>query len=487
MLHDVLQLMATTPSSEACIQALLQRTPQITGAASAYFLMLVEPHLNVAIGSVPPDETLISLTKTLGAGIHFNPKLSDGHKSEGWLFAPIQIDQRPAGFLWLACPSTYQPDQAATQDLAALVHALEITAAAAHLRERDEQSQRLLSSVLNSIADPLLVLDDNKTVLLMNPAAQDVFQTNTSQAAGKSVGEMLRVEALLNLIDNPSATLDEWVSETDQTFMPRVEVVYDSDNRPIGQILALRDVTRFKRLNRNQSEFVRIVTHDLRSPLTSMQGFASMMSMAGELNEKQKHFVDRILAGITQITGLVENIQDAGRYDPETGFYEMSRSQLDLTEMVDRIVENHLVPAEKQELSISVDKGQDVPIVYADQHMLERAITNLVDNAIKYTPNGGKITVGVYRRDDNVVVAVKDTGLGINPEQQKHLFERHQRIARQEFKRIKGSGLGLFIVRSVARRHGGEAWVESAEGQGSTFLIRIPLSETNLTGAAQVS
>jgi hypothetical protein len=92
MLHDVLQLMATTPSSEACIQALLQRTQQITGAASAYFLMLVEPHLNVAIGSVPPDETLISLTKTLGAGIHFNPKLSDGHKSEGWLFAPIQID-----------------------------------------------------------------------------------------------------------------------------------------------------------------------------------------------------------------------------------------------------------------------------------------------------------------------------------------------------------------------------------------------------------
>jgi nitrogen-specific signal transduction histidine kinase len=95
------------------------------------------------------------------------------------------------------------------------------------LRERDEQSQRLLSSVLNSIADPLLVLDDNKTVLLMNPAAQDVFQTNTSQAAGKSVGEMLRVEALLNLIDNPSATLDEWVSVSKwsmtQTIVPSVK------------------------------------------------------------------------------------------------------------------------------------------------------------------------------------------------------------------------------------------------------------------------
>lgn len=231
-----------------------------------------------------------------------------------------------------------------------------------------------------------------------------------------------------------------------------------------------------ERVNRNQTESVRIVLHDIRSPLTSMQGFASMLEagMAGELNEKQLHFIDRILAGITTITGLVENIQDAGRYDPQTGFYVMQSEPCDVLEIISRIIKQHLLPAEKQELSLRTDLG-DVPIIHADRTMLERAITNLVDNAIKYTPNGGTVTVSAEREGDHVVVSVKDTGYGISPENQKVLFERHARIERPEHKRVKGSGLGLFIVRSVAQRHGGNAWVESEEGSGSTFRFSVPI------------
>lgn len=243
-----------------------------------------------------------------------------------------------------------------------------------------------------------------------------------------------------------------------------------------------RSQARHERLTRNQSEFTRLVSHDLRSPLTSMQGFASMLesNMVGDLNERQAHFVEKILSGIAQMTSLVDNIQDAGRYDPETGFYEMERSPCDLIEVANRIVNNHLVPAEKQELTISVTSGSDVPIINADPNMLERALTNLVDNAIKYTPNGGKIEVGVRRDGGQVVLSVTDTGYGISPENQKHLFERHVRIPRKEHKRVKGSGLGLFIVRSVAQRHGGRAWVESVEGKGSTFYMSIPLDGANL-------
>lgn len=242
-----------------------------------------------------------------------------------------------------------------------------------------------------------------------------------------------------------------------------------------------RSNARHEKLSRNQYEFMRIVSHDLRSPLTSMQGFASMLEsgMVGELNEKQMHYVDKILSGITQMASLVDNIQDAGRYDPETGFYEMERSQVDLTDIVRRIVSSYLLPAEKQELTIVTAISDDVPIINADVNMLERAIINLVDNAIKYTPNGRQIEVNVRRDSDDVVVRVKDNGLGISPEHQKMLFERHVRIPRQEHKRVKGSGLGLFIVRSVAHRHGGKAWVESILGEGSTFCISIPLNEHN--------
>ncbi|MBC8170536.1 MAG: HAMP domain-containing histidine kinase, partial [Anaerolineae bacterium] len=239
----------------------------------------------------------------------------------------------------------------------------------------------------------------------------------------------------------------------------------------------LRSQARHDKITRNQTEFIRIVSHDLRSPLTSMQGFGSMLEsgMVGSLNEKQLHFVEKILSGVTQMTSLVENIQDAGRYDPENGFYEMERSHCDVIEIVDRIMSNHLVPADKQELTIEKDIADDIPIISADVHMLERAITNLVDNAIKYTPNGGKIVIGVKRHDDNIRFSIQDSGLGISQENQKLLFERHRRIPREEHKRIKGSGLGLFIVRSVAQRHGGDAWVESIEGKGSTFYISIPI------------
>jgi signal transduction histidine kinase len=202
--------------------------------------------------------------------------------------------------------------------------------------------------------------------------------------------------------------------------------------------------------------------------------------MVGELGEKQFQFVEKISAGVIQMAALVENIQDAGRYDPENGVFEMQRAPCDVAEIVDRVAGSQLIPAEKPALKMEHSASDDIPIISADGHMLERALTNLVDNAVKYTPDGGLISVRAYRDDDDIIIAVKDNGLGISPENQKVLFERHRRIAREEFRRIKGSGLGLFIVRSAARRHGGDAWVESQEGVGTTFYMRIPIQGSNI-------
>lgn len=240
---------------------------------------------------------------------------------------------------------------------------------------------------------------------------------------------------------------------------------------------------RHQKLMHNQHEFVRIVSHDLRSPLTSIKGFASMLE-ASEEDEKKRHFAEKILAGVSQMTSLVDNIQDAGRYDPETGFYEMERGMVDMIEMVKGIVKNHLLPAEKEELTLTVNVQDDIPIVNVDANMIERSIINLVDNAIKYTPNGGKIEVGLKTEEENLVITISDNGYGISEENMRQLFQRHFRIRRQEHKRVKGSGLGLFIVRSVARHHGGDAFVESVEGEGTTFGIRIPLSGANVLGGA---
>lgn len=348
--------------------------------------------------------------------------------------------------------------------------------------QTSQNAQRLARSLLDSSADPVLVFDKNWKLSLFNDAAATLFQLSES-SVGQAIEAIVKSDDLVAFARNQQP-LQEWTpqstesGESEFTATPRLQPIQNGD----GWVLVLRDTSQFKKLNRNQSEFVRIVSHDLRSPLTSMQGFASMLELGlvGELNEKQAQFVEKILAGIAQITALVDNIQDAGRFDPETGFYEMQRSACDVGEIVVRIVQNHLVPAEKQELSIAVNVADDVPIISADTNMLERAITNLVDNAIKYTPNGGKVDVGVHCVNNEVHISVRDTGLGISADHQKQLFQRHVRLARQEHKKIKGTGLGLFIVKSVAQRHGGNAWVNSVEGEGSTFTMSIPLKDANL-------
>lgn len=239
------------------------------------------------------------------------------------------------------------------------------------------------------------------------------------------------------------------------------------------------------KFTRNQNEFVRIVSHDLRSPLTSIKGFASMLESAEE-DPQKAHFVEKILNGVDQMTSLVDNIQDAGRYDRDTGFYEMERAPTDLIDIVQGIIRNHLVPAEKQEITLAMDITDDIPIVNVDANMIERSIINLVDNAIKYTPNGGTIEVGLRTENHHLIISIKDTGYGISEENIQNLFQRHFRIRRREHARVKGSGLGLFIVRNVALHHGGDAFVKSTLGEGSTFGIRIPLQGENLLGGASV-
>jgi signal transduction histidine kinase len=152
--------------------------------------------------------------------------------------------------------------------------------------------------------------------------------------------------------------------------------------------------------------------------------------------------------------------------------------------MVQNIAKNHLVPAEKEELSLKINADNSIPIVNVDANMIERSIINLVDNAIKYTPNGGTIEVGIRNENNDIIITVKDDGYGIEANNLNRLFQRHFRIRRREHKRVKGSGLGLFIVRSVARYHGGDAFVESEVGKGSTFGIRIPLRGENLLGSS---
>lgn len=487
-LHRLLRQLAAGPDLTEALPQLLDAICELT-AADGILVMLADD-LQISVGNltaIPQDPQLLSgLVADLNLGLNIDPHILNNHPAEEGHHILIRLlPSHNQGLLWIT--HARSPLPAIEERLQPLLDLVQIAASNLYAQRIAQYLHYVTTSIMSSIADPLFVLDDTRSVQLMNPVAEKLFGTSSDVAAGQPLAHIVDSHDLLQLAQGENRNLKEWTSPDGQTFIPRMMETRDSAGAIDGYVLIMRDITHFKKLNRNQSEFTRIVSHDLRSPLTSMQGFANMLELGlvGELNERQGHFVEKILSGISQMTALVDNIQDAGRYDPETGFYEISRSPCDLCEIVQRIVNNHLMPAEKQELSLTVETSVNIPVINADATMIERAITNLVDNAIKYTPNGGRVNVAINRDADNLIISVSDTGLGISPEHQKQLFERHVRIPRKEHKKIKGSGLGLFIVRSVAQRHGGDAWVSSAEGSGSTFYINIPLTGDNLLTSAE--
>lgn len=457
-LRDLLHGIAATPDFEATISLILRAAQELTGASGAAFRSFVDPIVTIHGGDV--------------SGIDLDAALNS--VSDAQVYS-VSSGDRLLGALWLPFENLGDKDR---DMLTIVLDALVIAVTRASAQSAEVRAKRLARSLLESLADPLLVFDAGWHLLLMNPAAAVIFNAE----AGQALADVVQSAELAAFVQGDQP-LSEWVNG-EKTFIPYIQPM--GDEAVDGWVLALRDMTQFKKLNRSQSEFIRIVSHDVRSPLTSMRGFADMMGMVGDLNEKQALFISKVLSGINQITTLVDNIQDAGRFDVETGFYEMSRSQCDLLDIAHRVVNNVSTLTQKHDVEISVSVSDEVPIINADTLMIERALTNLVDNAVKYAPEGSKVEVLVYLAAGSVIVSVRDNGYGISPEDQRQLFQRHVRLARPEHKRVKGSGLGLFIVKSVAQRHGGDAWVESQLGIGTTFSFSIPLKGANLimSGAA---
>jgi two-component system sensor histidine kinase VicK len=251
-------------------------------------------------------------------------------------------------------------------------------------------------------------------------------------------------------------------------------------------VLRLSRRQDYEHLRHTHAEFLQVVSHDLRSPLATIGLAASALASGdlGTLSAGQQAMLGKISSAADSMARLVENIQAAGRYDPGTGLYEMDLQPVDLLELVQRVVEELVIPPDKPAQRVEMALAADVPLIRADAGMLERAIVNLLDNAVKYTPDGGTIRVELIADDSAVTLSVADSGPGIPLADRERVFEKHVRLVRSETRRVRGSGLGLFIVRSVAERHGGRALLESDEGKGSTFRLRLPASGPTVAGDA---
>jgi two-component system phosphate regulon sensor histidine kinase PhoR len=232
----------------------------------------------------------------------------------------------------------------------------------------------------------------------------------------------------------------------------------------------MRDITDQKEIATMKSEFVDTVSHDLRAPLTVIKGYATLAETTGPVNDKQRVALQKIRLSVGQMTELIDNLLDLGRI--EAGI-DVTMSQCQLGSLIRDVALRFRAQAEAKGLTLTVKLPLDLPPVAGDPLLLGQAIANLVDNAIKYTP-AGFVHVDAGLAPNEVVIGVRDSGIGIPPADQSRLFEKFYRVRNRDTIKIHGTGLGLSIVKSIAEQHGGRIWVESVPNEGSSFHLSLP-------------
>ncbi|HID62824.1 MAG TPA: HAMP domain-containing protein [Anaerolineae bacterium] len=340
--------------------------------------------------------------------------------------------------------------------------------------EAIERERGRLKAILDSTTDAILVTDSRGHLMLANPAAEHAFGIKAAEVVTRPLAQAIANKPLEQLFTRPAGDREAIVEEIPlpdgRTLYASAATIADGDGRAIGRVAVMRDITALKELDAMKDVFVATVSHDLRSPLTFMRGYVTMIPTAGTLNEKQREFINKIIRGIDQMSELIDDLLDIGRIEAGVG---IEMAPCEVGNLVKMVVAELSGRAEAKNLKLQLELPPTLPPIVGDKALIKRAVANLVDNAIKYTPEGS-VTVRVRERDSYLVVSVSDTGIGIAPADQMRLFEKFYRIKRRDTIRIKGTGLGLAIVKSIAERHNGKAWVESKLGEGSTFHLALP-------------
>lgn len=393
------------------------------------------------------------------------------------LAVALRHENRYYGVVWAGYEQPRKFSDSDVRFVTTLAGQAALAVANAHLYLNVEASRRQLEAIINSTPDPVIVTDHRNRLLIANRAATTALGPGVDDTrSGIETEKAVKLKPLLNLLQS---TMEEKQSTEIMLADKRTYLATASpvmvEGRQIGRVCIMRDVTHFKELDSMKSEFVATVSHDLRSPLTLMRGYATMLDTVGELNEQQQGYVKKIISGVENMSRLVNNLLDLGRIEIGVGLQVEHVTVLDIIERATSALQ---LQANQKNIVLNVELSKDMPhAVEADQALLHQAVYNLLENAIKYTPESGKVTIRTLSKPDHLTFAIEDSGIGIPQEDIPHLFEKFYRGRQREARSQPGTGLGLAIVHSIAESHSGRVWVESTVGKGSIFYLQIPLTQ----------
>lgn len=352
---------------------------------------------------------------------------------------------------------------------------------ARRLKENIDQiteERNKLAAILSSMDEGVLAIDRQGNIILINPVVEKLFRVTAEEAVGRNVIEVIRNYELERLIRK---ALEENIHQAvEMSFlMPdprifRVQLVpLRRGEEMAGIVVVLRDISELRRLEQMRSEFVANVSHELRTPLTSIRGFTETL-LDGALEDPTvaRHFLQIIHDEAERLTRLINDLLSLSTL--ESRRREPNRKLLDWHRLVGEVVSMLAPLVQGKNLEVEVKVAEDLPPVPADRDMMGQMLINLLDNAIKYTPDGGKIKVAVWGEGDNLVLQVADTGIGIPPESLPRIFERFYRADKARSRELGGTGLGLAIVKHIVEAHGGRIEVESRVNGGTSFTVYLP-------------
>lgn len=394
-------------------------------------------------------------------------KIKTAYLVHSLIYVPLRVRGKIIGVLGV---DNRKPGQVLGQNDVSVMTAMADYAAIAidnaRLFQKSEEERTKLETILSQTENGVIVVDQDNRVVLINRSAESIFGVS-GEYEGLSSVEVFDNDRLLELLRSGDGVPRKEELELEDG---RVFNVIRSPLRNIGQAVVLHDITHFKELDRIKSEFVTTVSHDLRSPLTAILGYVELIERAGSLNKTQSEFVERVRISVEQIAALVTDLLDLGRI--ESGL-DTTKEGTNVGSLANYALDGLRSAARARKIELQSQIAADLPDIYGDPVRLRQMIANLLENAIKYTPEGGRVRLEAQAEDDQVIMRISDTGPGIPASDQPYLFDKFFRASNVPDDST-GTGLGLSIVKSIVEQHQGRIWLDSEVGQGTTFIVVIP-------------
>ena len=334
----------------------------------------------------------------------------------------------------------------------------------------DSERSRL-ATVLDQITDGVLIADPTGLIQFANPAAGRLFQFGNP--LNHSIAEVVRNHQLVEAWRRSQQTRQ---MQSESVEVPArhqyLQLVVIPDQHTSGSLLLVQDLTRIRRLETVRRDFVSNLSHELRTPLASLKALAETLQ-EGALDDPPaaRRFVDQIQIEVDALTQMASELLELSKI--ESGRFSLDRSPVEASDLLHSASQRMQLQAERANITLRVECGDDLPKVPVDSQRLEQVLVNLIHNAVKFTRPGGEVVLSAEPVPGDVRFAVRDTGVGIPADEVPRIFERFYRVDKS--RTGSGTGLGLSIAKHIVEAHGGKIWAESTEGRGSTFYFTIPL------------